>query len=174
MTERRHMLSLVLGAVSAVEAYRETEHLAELSQSLGKVISLIAKVVGSITAVGAIYGALNTLYLYSAVSGRAFEIATLRAIGLGGLPIVASELTEALSLSLLGGDIGAASAWPFFNGRGVNSLGGNFTQLVFRLAVTPDLIVQGIARALGIGLIGGLLPALRAVRLPIAAALQTP
>jgi putative ABC transport system permease protein len=172
MTERRLMLSLLLGAVSAVEAYRETEYLAKLSQSLSKVMSLIAKVVGSIMAVGAVFGALNTMY--SAVSARAVEIATLRAIGFGGPPIVASVLTEALSLSLLGGVIGAAPAWLFFNGHGVNSLGGNFTQLVFRLAVTPDLIVQGIAWALGIGLIGGLLPALRAARLPIAAALQTP
>ena len=84
------------------------------------------------------FGALNTMY--SAVSARSLEIATLRAIGFGGLPIVASVLAEAMILSLAGGIVGAAFAWLFFNGHGVNALGGNFTQMVFRLTVTPDLM----------------------------------
>ena len=155
----------------SVEAQRETDYLAKLSENLTKMMNVIARVVGSIMAVGAVFGALNTMY--SAVSARTREIATLRAIGFGGLPIVASVLTEALALSLLGGAIGAALAWIFFNGHGVNALGGNFTQLVFQLKVSPSLMIQGIAWALAIGLIGGLFPAMRAARVPIIEALRT-
>lgn len=154
----------------SVEAQRETDYLAKQSENLTKMMNLIARVVGSIMAVGAVFGALNTMY--SAVSARNREIATLRAIGFGGTPIVVSVLTEALALSLLGGVIGAALAWLFFNGHGVNALGGNFTQLVFRLTVSPSLMIQGIAWALAIGLIGGLFPAIRAARLPIVEALR--
>ena len=155
----------------SVEVRRETDYLSKLSESLTTVMNLIARVVGSIMAVGATFGALNTMY--SAVSARTQEIATLRAIGFSGLPIVASVLAEALTLSILGGSLGAVLAWLFFNGHGVNALGGNFTQLVFRLTVTPGLMVQGIAWAVAIGLIGGLFPALRAARLPVTAALRT-
>ncbi|HTO63538.1 MAG TPA: ABC transporter permease [Bradyrhizobium sp.] len=155
----------------SVEVHRETDYLAKLSANLTKVMKLIAYVVGSIMATGAVFGALNTMY--SAVSARTLEITTLRAIGFGGLPIVVSVLVEALSLSLLGGILGAVLAWLFFNGHGVNALGGNFTQLVFRLTVTPGLMIQGIGWAMAIGSIGGLFPALRAARLRIAAALRT-
>lgn len=155
----------------SVELHRETDYLAKLSENLTKIMSLIANVVGSIMAIGAVFGALNTMY--SAVSARTVEIATLRAIGFGGIPIIASVLTEALTLSLLGGALGAALAWAFFNGHGVNALGGNFTQLVFRLLVTPGLMIQGILWSVVIGLIGGLFPALRAARLPIVEALRT-
>jgi len=155
----------------SLEVRRETDYLSKLSESLTTVMNLIARVVGSIMAVGATFGALNTMY--SAVSARTQEIATLRAIGFSGLPIVASVLAEALTLSILGGSLGAVLAWLFFNGHGVNALGGNFTQLVFRLTVTPGLMVQGIAWAVAIGLIGGLFPALRAARLPVTAALRT-
>lgn len=155
----------------SVEVHRETEYLAKLSQNLTKVMNLIAYVIGTIMAVGAVFGALNTMY--SAVSARSVEIATLRAIGFSELPIVASVLAESASLALMGGSIGAAMAWLFFDGHGVNALGGNFTQLVFRLTVTPDLVVEGIAWASAIGLIGGLFPAVRAARLPIIEALRT-
>ena len=154
----------------SVEAHRETEYLAKLSASLTKVMGMIASVVGSIMAIGAVFGALNTMY--AAVSARAREMATLRAIGFGGLPIVLSVLVEALCLSLLGGLVGAMLSWLFFNGHGVNALGGNFAQLVFRLTVTPGLMIQGILWAVAIGLIGGLLPALRAAHVPIAEALR--
>lgn len=155
----------------SVEVYREQDYLAKLSQNLTKVMNLIAGVVGSVMAIGAVFGALNTMY--SAVSARTIEIATLRAIGFGGIPVVVSVLTESLGLSVLGGILGASSAWLFFNGQGVNALGGNFAQLVFRLTVTPDLMGQGILWALTIGLVGGLFPALRAARLPIIEALRS-
>ena len=154
-----------------VEVHRETEYLAKLSANLTKIMNLIAYVVGGIMAVGAVFGALNTMY--SAVSARTVEVGTLRAIGFGGLPIVVSVLTEALTLSLLGGLIGAVLAWVFFNGHGVNALGGNFTQLVFQLTVTPTLMIEGILWSLAIGMVGGFFPALRAARMPILAALRT-
>ncbi len=154
----------------SVEVYRETDYLAKLSQNLTKVMNVIAGVVGSIMAIGAVFGALNTMY--SAVSARTVEIATLRAIGFAGTPVVASVLVESLGLSALGGILGAACAWLFFNGEGVNALGGNFAQLVFRLTVTPQLMIQGVVWALAIGFVGGLFPALRAARLPIIEALR--
>ncbi len=155
----------------SVEVERETDYLAKVSATLTKVMTLIANVVGGIMAVGAVFGALNTMY--SAVSARTREIATLRAIGFGGTPIVVSVLTEALSLSLLGGALGAGLAWLAFNGHGVNALGGNFSQLVFRLTVTPTLMIEGVTWALAIGLLGGLFPASRAARLPVVEALRT-
>ena len=110
--------------------------------------------------------------MYSAVSARSQEIATLRAIGFGSLPVVISVMIEALVLALLGAAIGATLAWIFFNGNAVSTLGGNFTQVVFRLTVTPALIVLGVIWACLIGIIGGLFPAIRAARLPVATALR--
>jgi putative ABC transport system permease protein len=154
-----------------VEAQPEPEYFARTSSNLTTIMHFVAYVVGSIMAVGAIFGALNTMY--SAVSARSVEIATLRAIGFGGLPVVISVLAESALLSLLGGMAGAALAWTFFDGNGVSALGGGFTQLVFHLAVTPALMMQGIVWAVLIGLFGGLVPALRAARLPITVALRS-
>jgi putative ABC transport system permease protein len=153
-----------------VDVTREPEYYASLSASLNKVLTFVGYVVGSIMAVGALFGALNTMY--SAVSARSLEIATLRAIGFGAAAIVISVFVEALLLALTGGVIGAAIAWVFFNGNAANTLSGNFTQVVFRLSVTPDLIALGIIWAATIGLIGGLFPAIRAARQPIATALR--
>ena len=97
----------------------------------------------------------------------------MRAIGFGPTAIVISVFVEALLLALTGGLIGAGIAWIFFNGNAANMLGGNFTQVVFRLSVTPNLIGLGIVWAVTIGLVGGLFPAIRAARLPIAIALRT-
>jgi putative ABC transport system permease protein len=110
--------------------------------------------------------------MYSAVAARGREIATLRAIGFGALPVSLSIMLEALLLALLGGIIGAGLAWFFFNGHTVSTLGGAFAQVVFRLTVTPTLIVGGIVWACVIGLLGGLFPALRAARLSVADALR--
>jgi putative ABC transport system permease protein len=117
-----------------------------------------------------VFGALNTMY--SAVAARQIEIATLRAIGFSGLPVMVSVLTESVALALIGGLIGAGCAWLLFDGLTTATLGQNFTQVAFSFAVTPDLVVRGLSWALGIGLIGGFFPALKAIRQPVAEALR--
>jgi putative ABC transport system permease protein len=156
----------------AVDVSREREYYREQSETIGQVIYVIAYVVGGIMAIGAIFSALNTMY--SAVSARLREIATLRAIGFGPTAMVMSVLAEALLLALIGGAAGAAIAWLFFNGHQVStSAGGNAAgHLIFELSVTPALIATGIVWACTIGLIGGLFPAVRAARLPVATALR--
>jgi putative ABC transport system permease protein len=154
----------------SVDVSSERQYYAQQSERMSKVLSFVAYVVGGIMAIGALFGALNTMY--SAVSTRSQEIATLRAIGFGSSPVVISVMIEALLLALIGAAIGAALAWLFFNGNAVSTLGGNFTQVVFRLTVTPDLIALGIIWACFIGIIGGLFPAIRAARLPVATALR--
>jgi putative ABC transport system permease protein len=162
--------ALTTNPTLSVDVNREPDYYASLSEQLAKVLTFVAYFVGSIMAIGALFGALNTMY--SAVSARSLEIATLRAIGFGAGAVVVSVFVEALLLALVGGAIGAAIAWIFFDGNAANTLSGNFTQVVFRLSVTPGLIALGIAWAAAIGLIGGLFPAIRAARLPIATALR--
>ncbi len=153
-----------------VDVKREPDYYAEQSNRLNKLLNFLAFGVGGIMAIGAVFGALNTMY--SAVSARALEIATLRAIGFGAGPVVVSVFVEALLLSLIGGAIGAGAAWLFFNGNTLNTLGANFTQVVFHLTVTPQLLLSGIIWSCFIGVLGGLFPAIRAARLPVAAALR--
>lgn len=162
--------SLTSNPQLAVDVKREREYYSEQSKALSKVLSFVAYVVGGIMAVGALFGALNTMY--SAVSSRSQEIATLRAIGFGNTPVVISVMLEALVLALIGAIIGSALSWIFFNGNAISTLGANFTQVVFKLTVTPGLITLGILWACVIGVIGGLFPAIRAARLPVAAALR--
>jgi putative ABC transport system permease protein len=153
-----------------VDVQREPEYYAAQSKALSNVINIVGNTVAIIMAIGAMFGALNTMY--SAVAARGLEIATLRAIGFGALPVLLSVMIEALLLSLLGGVIGASLAWLFFNGHSVSTLGGAFAQVVFNLTVTRALIVTGIVWACIIGLLGGFFPALRAARLPVAEALR--
>jgi putative ABC transport system permease protein len=153
-----------------VDVQREPDYYAAQSKDLTKIITVVGKTVAIIMAIGAMFGALNSMY--SAVAARGLEIATLRAIGFGALPVLASVMIEALLLSLLGGVIGASLAWLFFNGHSVSTLGGGFAQVVFQLTVTRTLIVTGIVWACIIGLLGGFFPALRAARLPVAEALR--
>ncbi len=153
-----------------VDAEREPDYYAAQSESLTKVITIVGNTVAIIMAIGAMFGALNTMY--SAVDARRFEIATLRAIGFGALPVLSSVMIEALALSLLGGLIGASLAWLFFNGHSVSTLGGAFAQVVFQLTVTRTLLLTGIVWACAIGLLGGFFPALRSARLPVAEALR--
>jgi putative ABC transport system permease protein len=154
----------------SVAVLRERDYYQHQSQRMGTVLAFVAYFVGGIMAVGALFGALNTMY--SAVSVRSREIATLRAIGFGASAVVLSVLIEAILLSVMGALIGAGLAWLFFNGNVVSTLGSNFTQVVFRLSVSPSLVVLGILWACAIGLIGGLFPAIRAARLPVATALR--
>ncbi|MGC2030061.1 MAG: ABC transporter permease [Steroidobacteraceae bacterium] len=153
-----------------VDVQREPDYYAAQSKALTKAINVVGNTVAVIMAIGAMFGALNSMY--SAVAARGLEIATLRAIGFGAVPVLLSVMIEALLLSLLGGVIGAALAWLFFNGHTVSTLGGAFAQVVFQLTVTRALIITGIAWACVIGLLGGFFPALRAARLPVAEALR--
>lgn len=155
----------------SVRVERESEYFAQQSQALSSFISVIGYGIAVLMALGALFGALNTMY--TAVSDRSREIATLRALGFTPVSIVVSVMAEAMLLALAGGIIGAALAWLLFNGFTVSTLNfSSFTQVVFAFAVTPDLLVQGIVIALIIGLIGGLAPAVRAARMPIVSALR--
>ncbi|MCA1714408.1 MAG: ABC transporter permease, partial [Gammaproteobacteria bacterium] len=140
------------------------------SEGLTKIIQILGTVVGTIMAIGAVFGALNTMY--AAVAGRAREIATMRALGFRGVPVVIAVMLETMLLALLGGIIGAALAWLIFNGYTASTLSGNFSQVMFQFKVAPELMWTGLKWALGIGLIGGLFPALRAARLPVVDALR--
>jgi putative ABC transport system permease protein len=153
-----------------VDVQREPEYYAAQSKSLTKAINIVGNTVAVIMAIGAMFGALNSMY--SAVAVRGLEIATLRAIGFGAFPVLLSVMIEALFLSLLGGILGAAIAWLLFNGHSVSTLGGAFAQVVFKLTVTGTLIATGIVWACVIGVLGGLFPAVRAARLPVAEALR--
>ena len=153
-----------------VDVQTEKEFFGAQSAGTTRVIRIITTVVTIIMAIGALFGALNTMY--SAVSARTAEIGTLRAIGFGSAPVVASVMAEAMALSLIGGSLGAGIAYALFNGYSVSTLGGNFTQIAFNFAVTPTLVMQGLVWALAIGFLGGLFPAVRAARLPVTEALR--
>ena len=153
-----------------LDAMTTRDYYAKQSEGLTKVIKGLGIVIGAIMAIGAIFGALNTMY--AAVAGRAREIATMRALGFRGLPVVVAVMLETMLLALLGGILGAVVAWLIFNGHTVSTLGNNFSQVVFQFRVSPALLWAGLKWALGIGLVGGLFPALRAARLPVTEALR--
>ena len=153
-----------------VDAKTTRDYFSSQSEGLAKLIRIIGTTIGVIMAIGAVFGALNTMY--AAVATRAREIATLRAIGFRGLPVVVSVLLETMLLALLGGVLGAAIAWLLFDKYTVSTLGSNFSQVVFAFKVSPALVLNGLKWALAIGLVGGLFPALRAARLPVTTALR--
>lgn len=141
------------------------------SEGMSKVMRVMGITVGSIMAIGAIFGALNTMF--AAVAARAREIATLRAIGFRGVPVVVAVMLETMLLALLGGLIGGLLAWLIFNGWTASTLAtGTTGQLAFTFKVTPALLWEGLKWALAIGFVGGLFPALRAARLPVTTALR--
>jgi len=154
-----------------IDVVREQDYYRGQAQQITGLLYLVSTVVGAIMAIGAVFTALNTLY--AAVAARTAEIATLRAIGFGPAGVVVSVLVEALLLSVLGALLGAAVAWLLFNGDALSTGGGQFdSQVAFRLLVGPSLVAVGIAWACAIGLLGGLLPAIRAARQPVAVALR--
>jgi putative ABC transport system permease protein len=154
-----------------VKALRQTEFLSEQSSVLTGFIENIGVTIAALMALGALFGALNTMY--SAVAARTREIATLRALGFGASPIVLSIMFESLALALVGGVVGAAVAYFAFDGfRAATINWQTFSQVAFAFRVTPALLASAIVWAAGIGLLGGLFPAIRAARLPIAAALR--
>jgi len=153
-----------------VDVSTTREYFSKQSEALTKVIRVVGITVGVIMAIGAIFGALNTMF--AAIAARAREIATLRAIGFRGIPVVVSVLLETMLLALLGGVLGGLISWLIFNGYTASTLGSNFSQVVFQFQVSPALLWLGIKWALAIGFIGGLFPAVRAARLPVATALR--
>jgi putative ABC transport system permease protein len=154
-----------------VKVQRETDYYAEQSQTLTAIITGLGTIIAVLMAVGAVFGALNTMY--TAVASRTREIATLRALGFSAGPVVFSVLAESLLLALAGGVLGAAVAYFVFNGYQTSTMNWqSFSQVAFAFAVTPSLLVQGIVWALLMGFLGGLFPAIRAARLPVATALR--
>jgi putative ABC transport system permease protein len=152
-----------------VTASRETDYYQRQSKRMSLLLSFIAYVVGGIMAIGAMFGAVSTMY--TAVSARTVEIATLRAIGFGAAGVVVSVLIEALLFATTGALAGALLAWTILNGRNISTLQGG-GQVVAQLHVSPALFVTAIIWACVIGLIGGLLPAIRAAQVPVATALR--
>jgi putative ABC transport system permease protein len=147
------------------------DYFSKQSEGTSKMIKGIGITVGVIMAIGAIFGALNCMF--AAVAARAREIATLRAIGFRGLPVVVAIMLETMLLALLGGLIGGALAWLIFNGYTASTLAaGSVGKLSFEFSVTPALLWSGLKWALAIGFIGGLFPAVRAARLPVTTALR--
>ena len=153
-----------------LDVLREQDYFSGQTKQFRKTIGVLAGVVTLIMALGAVFAALNSMY--AAVAARGKEIATLRALGFGGLPVVTSVMTEALLLALAGGVLGAVIAYTLFNNLSVSTLGQNFTQVVFDFKVTPQLVARGLIIAIVIGMIGGFMPALRAARLPVTVSLR--
>ena len=153
----------------SVNVMRESDFYSKGSE-LSAVFIILSYVIGAIMAAGALFGALNTMY--SSVSARSVEIATLRAIGFPGASVVVSVLVEAMLLAMIGGLVGAAISWALLSG-GTFALGApGGSAVAAKLHVTPQLVGIGFVWALVMGLFGGLLPALRAARLPVATALR--
>jgi putative ABC transport system permease protein len=153
-----------------MDVLREQDYFSGQTRQFRKTIGFLAAVVTIIMALGAVFAVLNSMY--AAVAARGKEIATLRAIGFAGLPVVVSVMSEALLLALTGAMLGALIAYLLFNNLSVSTLGQNFTQVVFDFKVTPALVAQGLVIAVIIGMVGGLLPALRAARLPVTTSLR--
>ena len=154
-----------------VKPMRESEYYQEQSAMLYKLVTGLGTLIAVIMGFGAVFGALNTMY--TAVSSRAREIATLRALGFHSGPVVISVLMESLLLALIGGVIGATAAWWVFDGFRAATLNfTSFSQVAFAFDVSPSLLARGIVFAMVIGLVGGLFPALRAARQPVANALR--
>ena len=155
----------------SISVLREPEYYARQAKVLATLIDVLGYGVGTFMAIGAVFGALNCMY--SAVASRQVEIATLRAIGFAGAPVVVSVMIEALLLALVGGVVGGALGWVYADGASLSTLNfSTFSQVAFDFRVTPRLLAEGLAWALLIGAAGGLLPALRAVRVPVTVALR--
>jgi putative ABC transport system permease protein len=155
----------------SVRMFTERDYYERQSRTLIALVSTIGATIAVLMGLGAVFAALNTMY--SAVSTRTREIATLRALGFGSVPVVISVLTEALLIGLAGGVIGALIAYFAFNGVRASTMNfTTFSQITFAFTVTPMVLVLGVVYALILGFIGGLLPGLRAARLPITTGLR--
>lgn len=155
----------------SVKVMRQTDYFIEQSATVFRVITGLGVIIAVLMAVGATFGALNTMY--TAVSSRTREIATFRALGFGGGAVIISVLAESMCLALIGGGIGAALGFMVFDEFQASTMNWqSFSQVAFELDVTPRLLAGGMAGSLVIGLLGGIFPAFRAARVPIAMALR--
>lgn len=154
-----------------VQVRRETEYYAQQSQALSSLIRGVGFGIATLMGIGAVFGAILTMY--TAVSTRAREIATLRALGFNTTSVVVSVMAESLALAAIGGALGGLAAYVGFNGYETSTMNfQTFSQVAFAFRVTPELLALGLVYALLMGLVGGLLPAIRAARLPIPSALR--
>jgi putative ABC transport system permease protein len=154
-----------------VDVTREVDYYSKQSTRLTTLITVLGGLVAAIMAIGAVFGALNTMY--SAISERGREIATMRAIGFAGGSVVFSFVVEALLIAFVGGLIGCVAVLPL-NGLTTGAMNlQTFSHLAFAFKITPELLVKGIIFALAMGVVGGLLPAIRAAVQPVASALRS-
>ena len=154
-----------------VDLHSEQDWFAKQTNDNTQVINIFAFIVGVIMSIGAVFAALNTMY--SAVASRTYEIATLRAIGFGGFPVVISVLVESLILACIGGCLGAAVTYLTYNGFTVSTLdSASFSQIAFDFNVSPTLIALGVIVSVSLGMLGGFFPAIRAALLPVTNALR--
>ncbi len=150
---------------------REDEYYVGQSQAVTGIITGIGAVIALLMGIGAVFGAINTMY--TAVASRTREIATLRALGFSSTPVVISVMAESVALCIAGGVLGGLLAYVGFNGYQTATLNWQtFSQVAFAFRVTPDLLVQGVVWAVVMGFVGGIFPAVRAARLPVATALR--
>jgi putative ABC transport system permease protein len=161
--------ALTTNPTLSVSVERETDYYARQSKSINQLLDFVTYFVGGIMGLGALFAALNTMY--SAVSTRAVEIATLRAVGFGSGGVAISVLAESLLLALFGAVIGAGVSWLMFGGN-TFAMGNGTSSLVVKMQITPALLAVGVVWAVTVGFLGGLFPALRAARLPVATALR--
>ena len=152
-----------------MQVQRETDYYEGQGEQITNILNIISYGVAGLMAVGAFFAALNSMY--SAVSTRTVEIGTLRAIGFGSGSVVISVLIEAMLLAITGALLGAFVAWAWFGGNTI-SMGNQLGSLSFEINVTARLVLTGVLWACGVGFVGGLLPALRAARQPVAEALR--
>lgn len=153
-----------------VQVDREVEYYEKQSRALSTLIVVLGSIVAFVMGIGAVFGALNTMY--SAVAERSREIATMRALGFGALSVVLSFLFEAVFIALVGGVLGCLAVLPL-NGFTTGAMNWQtFSHLAFAFRVTPLLLVSGLVFAVVMGIVGGVPPAIRAARRPVAAALR--
>ena len=154
----------------SVDVTREIDYYSKQSNRLTTLITVLGGLVAGVMAIGAVFGALNTMY--SAVAERGREIATMRALGFGGPSVVFSFVIEALLIAFVGGLVGCIAVLPL-NGLTTGAMNlQTFSHVAFAFKITTELLVKGIVFALVMGVIGGFLPAVRAASMPVASALR--
>ncbi|MCD6338813.1 MAG: ABC transporter permease [Verrucomicrobia bacterium] len=154
-----------------VKVLRQTDYYADQSRVVTRLVTGLGGLIAGLMALGAMFGAVNTMY--AAVAARRRELATLRALGFSGGPLIVSVVIESVAIALAGGVLGGAVAYAGFDGLQTATMNWqSFSQVAFAFRVTPSILARGLACATLVGLAGGLWPAIRAARVPVAAALR--